>query len=264
MRLETFLSPLAEVLAASDERPVAVFSATWPLARAFRLTGDALCSELHTMLGELVGSRTLMMPCFTGGFADGVCDLDREPSATGALTEYFRRQPGVRRTFCPFFSFAVRGPQADELVALRPSQAWGRGSLYEWIYERDAHIVTLGVHPTHCSYSHYAEWLQREKLPYRVCKTFSGEVVHEGQRRPCETELLVRRNDRGEVVNDFTGLLEAYLEQGMQLSTLDGIRISSFSARTKIDVIVEALERDPLAVLKSRQAWESVGSDRNG
>lgn len=263
MRLEKFLSPLAGFLAVSDDRPVAVFSATWPLARAFGLSGETLCRDLHDLLGEILGDRTLMMPCFTAGFVDGVCNLDHEPSRTGALTEYFRRQPGVRRSVCPFFSFAVRGPDSSEIVALRPRQAWGHGSLYEWMHERDAHIVTLGVHPTHCSYSHYAEWLQRDNLPYRKRKTFSGELVHEKIRYTYETELLVRRGDR-ELVNDFTWLLEKYLERGMNLSTLEGISVSEFGARAKIDVIVSELERDPNSMLKTREEWQGVESDRHG
>ena len=75
--------------------------------------------------------------------------------------------------------------------------------------------------------------------------------------------MLVRRGDR-EVVNDFTWLLDKYLERGMNLSTLEGISVSEFGARAKIDVIVSELERDPNSMLKTREEWQGVESDRHG
>ncbi len=254
MTPEVLRGPLHD-LVAGDDRPVAVFSALWPLARATRRPVETLCDEVCRVLLDLGESRTLLMPAFAGGFNDGVCNLDEAPSQTGALTEHFRLRPGVRRSVCAFFSFAVTGPDAEEVVSLRPAQAWGTGSLYEWMYDRDVHIVTVGLHPTHCSYTHYAEWLARERIPYRYEKTFSGEVVHEGRRFPLEQTLLVRNLDPP-AHNDFTWLLDTYLENGMRTSVIDGVTLSDIGARAKIDAILQCLERDPLALLENRRDFE--------
>jgi len=239
-----------------DGRAVAVFSALWPIARVTRLPTELLCEEICAMLIDLLAHRTLMMPTFTSGFRDGLCNLDKEPSTTGALTEHFRELDGVRRTRSAFFSFAVKGPNADELVALRPTHAWGDGSLYAWLYDNAACIVTIGVHPTHCSFSHYAEWVRREIIFYRFCKAFEGQVIHEDVRDTLCESLFVRQRDPSPI-NDFTWLVDDYVDHGMKVRSVDGVSVSGIGARTKADIIADHLDRDALAVIKNRQDFEN-------
>jgi aminoglycoside N3'-acetyltransferase len=73
---------------------------------------------------------------------------------TGVISESFRQRPDARRSRSAFFSFAMTGPDRDDLVALMPREAWGEGSLYHWMLAADTQIVTIGIHPTHCSFSH--------------------------------------------------------------------------------------------------------------
>ena len=178
MQLVEIRDALYEMLK-DDERPVAVFSALWPLIRATRLPGPEVCDALFDIISTLTCNRTLLMPAFPPVLTNGICNLDTAPSTTGELSEKLRTQPDSRRTVCAFFSFAIRGPHADEIVSLAPLEAWGKGSLYHWMYDQNIHIVTIGVHPTHCSFSHFAEWLAREKIPYRYPKKFSIEFIHE-------------------------------------------------------------------------------------
>lgn len=241
---------LRKVIGEGD-RPIVVYSALWPLERAYKTPAGDLCRLLSETLLDVAKGRTLLLPTFTHGFGGGILDLDREPSQTGALSEHFRLLPGVRRTVSAFFSFAVHGADSAELVALRPREAWGEGSLYAWLYRQDARIVTLGVHPTHCSFTHYAEWLLRAKIRYRHPKVFSGQVVHEGRTFPLEETLLVRQA-APEPVNDFTWLLEAYHKHGMTQIIADGISFSGMDARAKIDLIAAIVDQDPIALLKNR------------
>lgn len=254
MKPAALRAALTELIAA-DDRPVAVFAALWPIARATATAPVDLARSLAEFFIAVAGSRTVMMPTFTNGFVDGECNLDEEPSTTGLLSEQFRTSPSVRRTRSAFFSFAVAGPDAAALVALAPEEAWGEGSLYAWMYERDALVLTLGVHPTHCSYSHYAEWLRRDVVAYRYAKSFAGDLVHEGVRAPFRETLWVRQRDPAPV-NDFTPFLESYLERGMRVTELDGIRMSAFGARAKADLLAEHIARDPLAVVSNREEFE--------
>jgi aminoglycoside N3'-acetyltransferase len=242
---------LAEIIGDKDQ-PIVVYSALWPLERAYKTAAGDLCRLLSELLLELAGERNLLFPTFTSGFTGGVCDLDREPSQTGALSEHFRLLPDVRRTVCAFFSFAVHGKDSAELAALRPREAWGEGSLYEWLYQQNARIITLGVHPTHCSFTHYAEWLMRSKIHYRHAKAFSGTIRHEGNTFPLEETLLVRQ-ESPEPINDFTWLLEAYHKHGMMHIAAEGVSFSGIDARTKIDLVTAIVDQDPLALLKNRK-----------
>ena len=236
-------------LLGQDSRPIVVYSAMWPLIRASSLHGNDICAALCDCLLELSEDReALLMPTFTAGYVNGFLDLNHEPSRTGSLSEYFRRQNGVRRTVSAFFSFGVSGPANDELVGLRPRDAWGVGSLYEWMHDHGAHILTIGLHPTHCSYSHYAEWVMRMKVSYRYQKTISGVVVHEGQDFRLTERLYARELDSA-VANDFTKFLDEYKENGMKLASVGGVCLSTIGARRKLDVLVKALERDAFALV---------------
>lgn len=236
-------------------KPIVVFSAIWPLARASKLPAEDLCMELSDIFSDVADGRALLMPAFASGFKDGLCNLDTEQSQTGALSEFFRLQKGTRRTICPFFSFAANGKQTDELLKLRPKDAWGAGSLYEWIYNQNASIVTIGVHPTHCSFTHYAEWLMRDVITYRYSKEFSGDVIHEGKRFPLTESLYVRCLEPS-AISDFTWLLDVYKKKGMQYTMVDGVALSAIDAKAKIDSITKIMQKDPLALVKNRHDFE--------
>lgn len=247
MKLDALREPLQRAIG-DGAHPVAVFSATWPVARALRTPVDRFLPDLHGLLAELVGDRTLLMPAFPGGFQDGHCDLDAAPSTTGAWSEHFRVLPDTERTLDAFFAFAVAGPDTPALLALRPEQAWGRGSLYEWLHVRNARIVTVGLHPTHCSFSHRAEWLARDTIDYRHDKVLGGEVTWRGERFTHEQTLFVRDLDR-DVTNDFTKYLDAYRQAGMVDDTVDGVVVSGIGAALKMDVLGAAIRQNPEAVL---------------
>lgn len=116
---------LCAELIGDDGRPVVVYAAIWPLARLLGTRDRTLPDQLSSRLEAIVGDhRSLLMPTFVPGYTNGLCDLDAAPSLTGQLSEAFRRRSGVRRTVSAFFPFAVRGPDADAVIALRPQQVW--------------------------------------------------------------------------------------------------------------------------------------------
>ena len=237
---------------------LAVFSASWTIARALRQSPDEVAREFCANLLTAFPSTTIMMPTFTAGFGDkGICDLDVEPSKTGVITEHFRTRPHVRRTRSAFFSFAVSGPRAGELVDLEPQEAWGAGSLYAWMFEEDTTILTVGLHPTHCSFSHFAEWQCRDRIPYRINKSFHG-ILRVEKRETQWSELLFVRNGEPAPINDFTTALPDYLEHGMKVRDVGGVQLSTIGARTKASVLTERLRQDPFAVLGNREAFSAL------
>ena len=250
MIIDDILTDL-EMLVGNRYETIVIYSAMWPLIRLANMPGPELATDLCSSIMEKFSGRTLLMPTFTSGFdKQGICDLDSLPSQTSALSETFRRYLGVRRTRSAFFSFAVHGPKAKELVSLKPKEAWGEGSLYEWLYNNHAAIVTLGLHPTHCSYTHYAEWLKHQDIPYRFDKIFSGTLIHE-RVAFSHTESLFVRQRTPEPINDFTGLLPAYLAGGMKVCQSHGYPLSCMDARSKIDTVVAALNNNPLDLISN-------------
>ena len=242
-----------EVLVGADDRPIVVYAALWPLARALRRPGPDLTTDLLIRLRELAGShRTLMMPTFTGGFREGFCNLDREPSRTGQLSDAFRTSSGVVRTISAFFSFAVSGPDRDELLALRPKHAWGDGSVVDWMERRNVRFIMLGTHPTHCSYLHRMEWLLHDRIPYRHVKKFAGVVRHQGQDIAIEEQLFVRSLEPN-AVNDFTILKAPLLQAGMRQILVEGASVAAMDAIPMRDSVLALMRADPFAVLRNQQ-----------
>ncbi len=233
-----------------DGRPVVVYAAMWPLARLLgtrdRALSDRFCARLETVVGE---NRSLFMPTFVRGHTDGLCDLETVPSYTGHLSEAFRQRPGVRRTVSAFFPFAVRGPDTDAVVALRPRQAWGAGSLYEWFEQTNARFLMLGTHPTHCSFLHLIE--QRVGVPYRYEKSFSTTVRHENQEFELAENLYVRTLEPL-ALNDFTVLQSALRAGGMRIHSIDGLPVAEMGAVAMRDAFLPMLQADPLCVVQNR------------
>lgn len=240
-----------------DTRPIIVYSAIWPFTIAMKRNADDISQMiLEALLERISLKQSVFMPTFTEGYKNGICDLDNEPSKTGYLTECFRKTKGVSRTLSAFFSFAVAGPDMAEVTELRAIEAWGKGSLYEWLHIKNAHIVTIGTHPTHCSFTHRAEWLAKDIIKYRIEKAFKGTIVKGGNCISLEENLFVRKGDPA-AINDWTWLLETYLKNGMKVYDFNGISISSMDAKKKMDLIIPILQKDSLALVKNREAFEN-------
>lgn len=253
--LDTVKSAVRDAVG-DDQRPVVVFSSAWPFLRAMGANDLRSVEQLLDALLEGIGHRTVLMPTFTDGFVNGRCDLDTGSSSTGVITECFRKRPGSRRTLSAYFSFAATGRDLPEFIDLRPADAWGDQSLYEWMERRDVCFLMFGTHATHSSYFHRAEWLLRKQIAYRYPKTFRGSVTREGRGIELEETLFVRRLDPP-VVNDFTVLLPALDSAGLRRRTIEGIGISSHYAQPAMAAILDALERDPYLLVKNRRDYEA-------
>lgn len=82
-------------------KTIVVYSAIFPFAKLIKEDPKKYCLGLIDILKY--NTDSLFMPTFTNGFTNGVCNLDKEKSTTGALTEIFRTLKNTKRTFCPFF-----------------------------------------------------------------------------------------------------------------------------------------------------------------
>ena len=253
--LDTLGSTVSKLLG-QDRRPVVFYSALWPLLRVFRLpSGEAANLALDVLLEASGHGRTILMPTFAKGYQQGFCNLDLEPSTTGAVSESFRQHPSSARTLSAFFSFSVSGPQSLEVLSLRPDNAWGTGSVYEWLEQENAHIVTVGLHPTHNSFIHRCEWLRRDLITYRETKTFTGSLVSRGESLPMTETLFVRKREPTPI-NDFTKLEGPYRKAGLESIDVAGVVVSRVGAQAITEVGLDALDHDPLAFVKNPEDYE--------
>lgn len=258
----SFLAELQSNMAAlvgENDRPIVVYGALWPIMREMRRSDSAVVDEILEAVIQVAAGCDLLMPSFAEGYRDGVCNLDEAPASTGVLSEHFRRRPDSLRTLSAYFSFNVLGSAKAELGGLMPRDAWGEGSVYDWMEQRNARFLMLGTHPTHCSYLHRLEWLVREQLPYRYRKPFIGTLIRGGEPIPCEETLYVR-SLTPPAKNDFTVLLPVLREAGMLEQPLRGISLVAYDACAARDAILPLLQGDPLLVLSNRGDFEKEPS----
>jgi aminoglycoside 3-N-acetyltransferase len=239
------LKSLLKSFIPDDDKPIIIYSGLWYIGRAINIPFRDLPNVTLETLFELAGSRrTIVMPTYTNGFKNGLIDLDNEPSQTGVLTEIFRKSPGVKRTASAFFSFAAHGPEAAMLENLTPTDAWGDDSIFQWMEERDAHLLTIGEPWEACSLKHRSEWITQ--VPYRYLKEFKGKMIRKGKTVPLTERLFVRSLDP-EVDIIWHNLIRLLESGGMKQTPVGAGHIGHMSSRQMLNVLVQKLKVDPFA-----------------
>jgi len=255
MKIEQFKETIKKLIS-DDDKPVVVFAAMWSFMKAWDIPAQDIPHRMLNVLMETVGEkRSLVMPTETSGYKNGTFNLDEEPSQTGILSELFRKRPLTRRSLSAFFSHVISGPDTEELVSLQPEFAWGEGSVYEWMELKNVHFLMLGTHPTHCSYLHRMEWLNREHINYRYNKKFEGTLLREGKSFPIQETLYVRSLNPP-VVNDFTVIYDDLKQGGMTVKMLDGVHVAHMRAIDMKEAYLPLLKKDPFLTVKNRADFE--------
>jgi aminoglycoside 3-N-acetyltransferase len=186
-------------------------------------------------LDEVLGPEALIaMPAFppAAGSVEllergELFDVSATPSAMGAVTEYFRTQPGVVRSLHPTHSVAARGGGAAELVEghADAETPFGAGTPFARMVERGMIQVWFGCGVGPFTHYHTFECLKGDAFPLRVFQQRRFEIPcidADGRRRTVRTlvhdlALVPGRIDSNpEVEARFRALL---LESGVLRST---------------------------------------------
>jgi aminoglycoside 3-N-acetyltransferase len=142
------------------------------------------------MLDLLGPEGTLAMPAFPlDPDPQKILEIDSAPSATGLLTEIFRRHPGTLRSIHLTSSVCATGPAADFLVRdhHRDMFTWGRQSPYCRLMDVDARLVCIGLgrFVMNLTPLHSVECLLYDEVPF-FRKVFAGIVRYRWVRRSGE------------------------------------------------------------------------------
>jgi aminoglycoside 3-N-acetyltransferase len=208
---------------------------------------DLLIDAIESAVGS---DGTLVMPAFSYSFTKGEpFDICNTPSAVGMVTERFRKRPTVRRTSDPIFSFACKGPRAQELCAIPIKECFGAESPFAVLHRLNADIIDLG-----CSLSrggtfvHYVE--TAHGVDYRYEKVFSGKVISpNGETGECSVVYNVRdltRRSEG----DLRRLQQRLADDGKSRSVqLGRSRITAMTASDLFDTAWKMLDEDPCSLI---------------
>ena len=221
-----------------------------------RLHPTGLKWDLLAALALLVREqRTIAVPTFTFTFCErGSYQGQQTESETGQLGKWLLELAGSVRTRHPIYSFAVVGPDSDEILAAQNSTTFGDDSTFALFERRAARIVMLGCDWRSCTQFHRYE--EEHRVAYRRYKEFSGTVDYgEG---PCQAtaRMFVRDLDLG-AENDFTSAVDRLREQGgIAAHPLGDGRLEAAGCRDLARVCRELLHQDELAFVANRAAVE--------
>lgn len=200
-----------------------------------------LQAVLETLL-EL-GVPTLCVPTFTFSFCNGVAyDRAQSRSKMGVFNEYVRRLPQAERSIDPLMSCAALGADLSVVRDLG-KQSVGEGSTFDKLHAaKTGRFLFLGVGAAKCfTYTHYVE--ERERVPYRYDRPFTGTIVDGGREYQDTYNLYVRY--RG-VEPERTTKFEDYLvRQGLMKKVECGDNfVSSIAEPVAYDTIAGKIRED--------------------
>lgn len=236
----------------NDDRPIVIFSSIWPF---FKSLNSANIETLDLILDAFMiaaKNRTVLMPSFTKGFTNGVCNLDKAKSQNGVFSERFREKYSTSRSHSAFFSYSASGADAEQILSLKPKYAWGKNSIFEWMELCNARVLMLGTHCTTCSYIHRFEWLNKKKIIYRENKIFNGHLLINNRLIESQETLFVRKINP-EAINDFSHLQEYLIEAGMQSFKILNVPVFLCDVSLIMDSITPVFAKDPLNTLVNKK-----------
>ena len=139
-----------------------------------RLVPDHLIDSLQ----ELVGPEgTVMIRTFTWDFCHGEpFDIRTSPSRVGSVGNAAMKRADFKRTGHPIYSWMVWGKRAGELLQMDQPNAFGPGSVFDFLDINHAKQLTLGnTSSDSTTQMHHVE--AACKVPYRFDKPFTGEYT---------------------------------------------------------------------------------------
>ncbi len=196
---------------------------------------------IEALIEAVQPGGTVAMPAMSGG---GVFDLETSASNVGSVTEAFRHYPGVTRSFHPSHSACAIGPKTDYLLrdvldqptAVGSESPWGRLSRLP-----EGYVLLLGVDQDRSTLLHHPEELVRPPYLSPIEREYRAEDGSVGTKT---LELFPGPH------RDFLGL-EPLLREGkaMRIGKVGKAVARLMHAGTTVEIVVDALRKDPAAVL---------------
>ena len=215
---------------------------------------EAVIRAFETVIGP---GGTLILPTYTLSFLKGKpYDHERSASEVGQLTECFRRQSGVTRTFQPLYSHAIRGAKLGYYADNTSMNGLGRESLFERLRLDNAQILLFGCPMDAATFIHYVE--QSVSAPYRFLKTFKGEMTRDGKTVTGEIQHYARYLNAG-VTNDFSRFEKRVRDKGVaKLASLGRGELICLRAQDFYQEAVSAFREDTFYFLKDPADLETL------
>jgi aminoglycoside N3'-acetyltransferase len=210
-----------------------------------------ICEIFLEILAE---EGTLVVPTFSFAFCSGE-PFDRRASPSesmGAFSEFVRSRPEARRSPHPMQSLAAIGAKASFICERDTAGAFDHGSPFDALVDLNARVVLLGATVQAVSLVHHAE--QREEVPYRYWKEFSGTWRDRGVEEERTYRMFVRDLSLDPQLR-LAPIEDELASRGLLSAVpVGGGTVSGFDARDFVGIARQRLRDDPLALLETQAA----------
>jgi len=209
-------------------------------------------TDITTDLIQSVG--TLVVPTFNYNFSTYGTPYNHAttPSQVGLYTNYLLHSNLGFRSFHPVFSVYAFGRQAYLYGSCTVKDAFGKNSVFDWLYEENAKIVMLNVPATFMTFCHYVE--QSLNVWYRYKKYFTGQVSNENDTWIDTFPLYVR-----DLKHDVRTNLSPFLDRLEKCGIMRRFEINpqmymlSISCRDLFDTLRCELVQNPNAIITYKE-----------
>ena len=151
---------------------------------------DRFCKSIVNPLVNL--KKTVIIPTFSYT-TEGIFDVEKTSTSIGTLNSWILRQPSVKRSEHPLFSFASLGPDA-RLVENCGKSAFGENSVHERLMGKRACTLHVGI-PIHLANTLIHNVEQSCGATYRINKCFKTKVFKNGKYFGTGYNAFLRRRD---------------------------------------------------------------------
>lgn len=148
----------------------------------YNLDGRYIAKKILLKIEKTFSNKTILFPAFSNDLISKKYDIKLSKPNTGTIPTLALYSKKYYRSESPLHSFLVRGNKSEEIKKLKQTTSWGKGSVFDWLYENEAIWVSLNLNLNRgCAIHHMAE--ERAKVPYRFYKSFKGKLYDNGKLR---------------------------------------------------------------------------------
>jgi aminoglycoside 3-N-acetyltransferase len=205
----------------------------------------------HTLRAHIGPAGTIMVPTFNFGFCKGApFNIRHTPSkGMGIFSEYVRLLPNSVRSKHPMQSVSVNGPQADYLCEKDTGSSFDLDGPFDRFIALQGKVLLLGAPMQSVSLVHYVE--ERQQVPYRYWKGFSGDYTDEAGKQSLRTYQMYARDlqldPQLKLAKIEVLLAEAHK---ISISPLGVGSVKCFLARDFINITQAHVEQNPYFLIQ--------------
>ncbi len=186
-------------------------------------------------------SGTLLFPAFIHSFRSGdLFDKNALSPEMGTLSKTAFQRQDFHRNTDPLHSFLVWGEKAKEIREIKPDSTFGRGSVFEYLFDHKAKMLLIDVDLQHSfTFAHFVEEIM--KVGYRSYSKVNYKLKDDTEKVRKES-ILIYSKKKG-IFNTLNYLEKSFLQEGvMQEYKINQSRFLMIDLERAFDIIKQEIE----------------------